>query len=90
MRGFILGVAVSFAFIVGCVAGASSFFVPPANAQQHAMRLPRWEYFCIRPGFEPGDVTNQANKLGVQYWELVSSGRSSGYGDVWCFKRQRP
>ena len=90
MRGFFLGLSLAVAFIVGCVAGASGLVVPPASAQQQAMRLPRWEYFCAEISLEPGDVTSQANKLGAQHWELVANGRTTGYADLWCFKRQLP
>jgi hypothetical protein len=78
------------AFLAGCEAShlaRTGFNVPEANAQVPAQRF---QYYCLRA---TDNITDQANKLGQQGWELVAAaGSGSGMGFsqsetmVWCFK----
>lgn len=79
MRGFLIGLSVSVAFIVGC---AASRFVPPANAQSAG---PRWDYFCFA-GYDAEGVMEKARAAGSQGWELSGVG-AANRGSTWCFKR---
>jgi hypothetical protein len=77
--------AVSFVFVLGCVAGgvASQLAVAPARAQ--APNAHRWEYNC---GVDPSLA--QLDEAGSQGWELVAIApyRSAASGHLsYCFKR---
>jgi hypothetical protein len=81
-------------FLVGCAVGgvSSQLVVPKASAQQ-AATLTKWEYQCTTPG---ASITELANKLGAEGWELVTvRGRTgtvlTGHGDedIYCFKRPK-
>ena len=81
------------AFGVGCGASqiGSQFVVAPARAGTSPTR---WEYDCRNA--EDG-ITDMANKLGAQGWELAA-GAGAGWGATfvhgerltWCFKRALP
>ena len=45
MRGFSIGLSISLAFIVGCVASSTRYGVPKAEAA--AVVEQRWSYFCF-------------------------------------------
>ena len=88
-------VSLLIAFAVGCGAAqvAPQLIVAPARAGTSPTR---WEYDC-RQG-EDG-VTDMANKLGAQGWELTAAaGAGAGIGGlsthgemmIWCFKRALP
>jgi hypothetical protein len=83
--------ALNVAFLVGCGAShvAGSFHVREARADAPAQRF---EYNCIRA---TEGITDAANKLGEEGWELsaaaASGTLSAGWGSqsmVWCFKRR--
>ncbi len=81
MRGFLLGMSLSLAFIVGCV--TRPFVVPPAHANQVGGQ--RWEHFCFET-LDLDELNRRANQAGREGWEFVTSGRV--YRDqAWCFKR---
>jgi hypothetical protein len=88
VRGF--GVAA--VFLAGCAVGgvSSQLAVPKASAQQ-AAALTTWEYNCQFAG--DGKVTEIANRLGAQRWELTAAmSHSHGYSngsDIYCFKRPK-
>jgi len=87
MRQFLLGLGVSVVFVAGCVAGASNFAVPKANAAH--VEEQRWAYFCFEAA-TADDVHFKANAAGARGWEMVS-GAPNGDGDViWCFRQPRP
>ncbi len=83
MRGFLMGLSVSAAFVLGCV--ASHFVVPPANAQSVA----RWDYFCFE-GAYAGDVQTKAKKAGLEGWEMSGAAVPAQEESTWCFKRPLP
>jgi len=88
MRGFLIGLLVSFAFIGGCVAGASHFAVPSAKASYVVEQ--RWAYFCFQDS-NVDDVNYKANAAGARGWELVTaSGTAGGNDTIWCFRQPRP
>lgn len=89
MKGFLLGLSVSLAFIVGCIAGSSRAVVPPAKASYVVEQ--RWEYFCFAED-RADKVNERANAAGARGWELVAAAApASGEGDpVWCFRLPRP
>ena len=89
MRGFLLGLSVALAFIVGCYAGASGFAVPKAEASYVVEQ--RWAYFCFAES-DVDEIMFKANAAGARGWEMVaSSPKQGGNGDaVWCFRQPRP
>ena len=87
MRGFLIGLSVSLAFIVGCVAGSSRYGVPRAEAA--AVVEQRWSYFCFDAA-TTDDVNFKANAAGLRGWDLVTSSTNSSGSTVWCFRQPRP
>ncbi len=88
MRGFLLGLLVSVAFIAGCVAGASKFLLPEAKAGYVVEQ--RWSYFCFQES-NVDNVTYKANAAGARGWELVAASNEGSNGDaIWCFRQPRP
>lgn len=88
MKGFLAGLLVSVAFVVGCVAGASRSAVPSAQAAYVVEQ--RWEYFCFAED-RPEKVVERANAAGARGWEMVAAAARSGDGDpIWCFRLPRP
>lgn len=89
MRGFLLGLSVSVAFVVGCVAGASRFVLPRADAAYVVEQ--RWAYFCFEES-NVEEVTYKANAAGARGWELVAAApeRDGGGDSIWCFRQPRP
>lgn len=102
MRQFLAGLSVSFAFIVGCLAGRidadSSAVAAPeagtATAPTHTTG-PRFEYYCFR---SQGGVTVAMNRMAADGWRLVTGtsteappeGGSQGSRTVkpaWCMER---
>jgi hypothetical protein len=92
MRGFLLGLSISVAFIAGAV--FSQVITSSAHAQG-ARRL-KWEYYCVdrlRDG--PEALMESFAAGGLKGWELAAAGEYAplaGAGDagrpvVWCFKR---
>jgi len=87
MRGFLIGLSVSLAFIVGCVAGSSRYGVPKAEAA--AVVEQRWSYFCFEAtGVD--DVSFKANAAGMRGWEMASATTAEGGQTIWCFRQPRP
>lgn len=87
MRGFILGLSISLAFMVGCVAATSGLLLPPALAGQVVEQ--RWAYFCFERS-NVDDLNDMANGAGARGWELVAAASSKGGDPVWCFRQPRP
>ena len=67
MRNLILGLALSVAFIVGCVAGPALL---PRTSAAPAPGTPKWEYKCF-DDYTAKDVEPKANVLGRQGWEMT-------------------
>jgi hypothetical protein len=88
MKGFLLGLTISLAFIGGCVAGATKFLLPEADASYVVEQ--RWSYFCFQEG-NVDSVNFKANAAGSRGWELVSSAGDAKGGDpIWCFRQPKP
>ena len=88
MRGFLIGLSLSLAFIVGCVASSTRYGVPKAEAA--AVVEQRWSYFCFETS-SIEDVNFKANAAGMRGWEMVASTAPSGGGQSqWCFRQPRP
>ena len=87
MRGFLLGMSLSLAFIVGCVASSTRYGVPRAEAA--AVVEQRWSYFCFDAN-TVDDVNFKANAAGLRGWDLVTSSTNSNGQTVWCFRQPRP
>lgn len=89
MRRFTVGLLLSIAFAVGCV--ASQLVVPRARAEASGSGAgvpprQRWEYICV-DGW--AGVTHSANQLGKEGWEMASAAGTSDHM-MWCFKRALP
>lgn len=80
--GFILGLSLSAAYILGC---ATAQVVPGATAQPAAGGQ-RWSYQCT-DGYNADTITERANALGSQGWEMVGGLGSERVPGLWCFKR---
>lgn len=90
MRGFLTGLSVSLAFIIGCVAGSSQFVVPKAHAEgEHVVVEQRWAYFCFDEN-NVDAVNFKANAAGARGWELVAASPRNDGVAVWCFRQPRP
>ena len=87
MRGFLIGLTVSLAFIVGCVAGSTRHGV--ASAEAAAVVEQRWAYFCFEAA-SVADVSFKANAAGMRGWELVTSTTATTGEMVFCFRQPRP
>jgi hypothetical protein len=83
MRRFTVGLALTIAFVAGCV--TSQLVVPRARAQAASVAS-RWEYICV-DGW--AGITHSANQLGKEGWELASAAGTSDHM-MWCFKRPLP
>ncbi|MEI9950853.1 MAG: hypothetical protein WDO74_18225 [Pseudomonadota bacterium] len=86
MRGFLIGLSISLAFIVGCVAGSTRYGVPKAEAA--AVVEQRWSYFCFAAS-NIEDVNSKANAAGMRGWELSASTTNADGQTVWCFRQPR-
>ncbi len=87
MRGLLLGLSLSLAFIVGCLAGSTDLVFPPASAG--AVVEQRWAYFC----FERDDIdelNDMANGAGARGWEMVAAAPGKNGDAIWCFRQPRP
>jgi hypothetical protein len=87
MRGFLIGMSISLAFIVGCVASSGRYGVPRAEAA--AVVEQRWSYFCFEAS-TVDDVHYKANAAGMRGWEMVSSSPNANGQIIWCFRQPRP
>lgn len=84
MRGFLMGLSVSVAFVLGCA--ASRFVVQPAQAQSPG---PKWDYYCLGAN-NAEELTARAKAAGLQGWEMVGGtarGGSDFTNPIVCFKR---
>ncbi len=87
MRGFLIGLSVSLAFIAGCVASSTRYGVPKAEAA--AVVEQRWSYFCFEAS-NVDDLSFKANAAGLRGWDLVTSTTKTEGGIVACFRQPRP
>lgn len=71
---------------MGCAVGggASQFVIPKASAQQVA--LPETQYICVERANYAEGLTQEANRLAAQRWELAENLANMG---VWCWKRPK-
>ena len=80
MKAIVIAVLV----VGSLVAGAFIAGVNPVAADKPP-RQSQWQYQCFQAE-EVAQVTERANKMGEQGWELVTSaGKKSE--TLWCFKR---
>jgi hypothetical protein len=95
MRDFILGLSVSAAFIIGCLAGGatSSTTMPSAQAAVANADGPRYEYKCVHTvsnnaGAErqATELTERLDALGTEGWKFESF---MGPGYFYCATRER-
>jgi len=87
MRGFLIGLSISLAFIVGCAVSSTRYGVPKAHAEPVVEQ--RWSYFCFAAG-DAEDVSFKANAAGMRGWEMVASNTTPNGQAVWCFRQPRP
>ncbi|MEM8609021.1 MAG: hypothetical protein AAGF92_18090 [Myxococcota bacterium] len=73
-------------FMIGAIAAAVlTTQAEPVYAENHPHKKTQWQYQCFAASGVV-QVTERANKMGQQGWELVTSAGGSGE-TVWCFKR---
>ena len=82
MRGFLLGLAISLAFIIGCL--SSQYLLTPAHAQS-SRGVTRWTYRCERIGGGVDNVTRTLRASGTRGWELVDI-EMMGSTAIACYK----
>jgi hypothetical protein len=76
-------IGVAAVFLVGCaVGGASSQLVVPKASAEQAASGQQWEYFCTNMGRLHGPITDRANSLAIERWELAGVIDH----DQWCWK----
>ncbi len=80
MRTVIIG------FFVLAMAGAGLMLAETGEvaADSHPKKS-QWQYQCFQAD-GVAQVTERANKMGQQGWELVTSAGTKG-NTLWCFKR---
>lgn len=76
MRAFLLGLSISIAFIVGCLAG--QVITPSAQAEPGATR---WEHVCEQ-FMSLYKVQEWLNEQGARGFEVAAAGQNA-----WCMKR---
>lgn len=81
MKGFALGLSLSLAFILGCL--AAPFLVPRLSAQNPANA--RWEYYC-EDFARLGSLNEFLRARGQQGWELATDYPNNRT----CVKRRLP
>ena len=82
MKAMFIAALLGGAFITGLVVADAR----PVAADGHDVpKKAQWQYQCFEAD-GVAQVTERANKMGQQGWELVTSaGRKSS--TLWCFKR---
>ena len=80
MRAIIVAVILVVAFVAGA-------FISEANpaAADDPPKQAQWQYQCFEAE-GVAQVTERANKMGEQGWELVTSAGKKNQ-TLWCFKR---
>ena len=81
MRAAIVALFLVGAFATGLFVAQST----PVSADTHAPKKSQWQYQCFQAE-GVAQVTERANKMGQQGWELVTSAGTKG-NTLWCFKR---
>lgn len=80
MKKWIVVLAVTGAFLAWVFVTS----VDPASADSNPAKKNQWQYQCFTASGVT-QVTERANKMGEQGWELVTS--AGGAETLWCFKR---
>lgn len=82
MRGFALGLSLSLAFIIGCLAGPH--LTPSADAQTR----PTFRYVCMAGTADEARLSRMMDIQGRMGHELVAVGSGVGDGQYsqWCFR----
>jgi hypothetical protein len=86
MKRLYLAMALTIAFLVGCITAhvASDLVVPPARAGTSPQK---WEYMCVRDT-DLERIQSIANKAGGEGWKMASA--AGGVVMIWCFERPLP
>lgn len=80
MKALIVVFFVAGAFAAGMFAVQNG----PSLAEAQPPKKSQWQYQCFTASGVT-QVTERANKMGQQGWELVTS--AGGHETLWCFKR---
>lgn len=81
MRAVIVAVLLVGAFVASLIVVQTT----EVSAESHAPKKNQWQYQCFQAEGVV-QVTERANKMGEQGWELVTSAGTKG-NTLWCFKR---
>lgn len=82
MRAVIVTVFLASVLVTGLLVSETS----RVSADTHSPpKQSQWQYQCFE-ATGVAQVTEQANKMGEQGWELVTSAGTTG-STLWCFKR---
>ena len=86
MRGFALGLSLSVAFIIGCLAGP---YLAPAASAQPRPRAQRYQYHCIEGHDNVQRLQERMNEKASRGWELVAVAAHGTWPNraQWCFRR---
>ncbi len=84
MRGFLIGLSVSLAFILGCV--AAPLLTPTLSAQNAPPGVQRWQYSC-RHIPSHANLNALVNEAGRDGWEMVNTQWLENGQKKSCFKR---
>ena len=81
MRGFALGLSLSVAFIIGCLAG------PHLTSSVDAQARPAFRYVCMEGTGDEARLSRMLDIQGRMGHELVAvgSGGADGGASQWCF-----
>ena len=72
-------------FATGALIGGLAIAGTEAVSADPPPRKNQWQYQCFQAE-GVAQVTERANKMGQQGWELVTSAGTKG-NTLWCFKR---
>jgi len=80
MRGFALGLSLSVAFIIGCLAG------PHLTVTAEAQTRQTYRYVCVEGSRNMETLTRILNVQGGMGRELIAVDGSDGGASQWCFR----
>lgn len=93
--GFGLGLSISIAYLIGCATArlteepsARAQYAPPPQHGPAGPPVRAWAYVCTE-GYNAETITQRANDLGAQGWEMVAAANARHAPGLWCFKRPR-
>jgi hypothetical protein len=89
MNRFVIGLLLTFAFLVGCLAATMAAQVATPNAKAGTISE-KWRYKCFRSvalGGYADEIEANLIKFGLQDWELASM-TSHGNAVIYCMKHK--